>query len=186
MSPPLHDPSTAELPLGNITVRTTKLCSFGREHSHLSSDLECRLLWAARETMSGYKILTIIYKNRVYILGPEVFTAVTMKNAVLWDVTPWRSCVNRRFGEGYKNPRARNEREQVAAGGDTHLRNVGSHNVYTVSHLRRRHSSYFKTFVCYTKAVKRKCRRWRHLFSSSEYSGWMYCSFELDFTIWES
>jgi hypothetical protein len=27
----------------------------------------------------------------------EVFTAVTMKNAVLWDVTPCDSCKNRRF-----------------------------------------------------------------------------------------
>jgi hypothetical protein len=28
----------------------------------------------------------------------EVFTAVTMKNAVFWDVTPCSSCVNWRFG----------------------------------------------------------------------------------------
>jgi hypothetical protein len=28
----------------------------------------------------------------------NVFTAVTMKNAVFWDVSPCRSCVNRRFG----------------------------------------------------------------------------------------
>jgi hypothetical protein len=28
----------------------------------------------------------------------EVFTAVTIKNAVFWDVAPCRSCVNRRFG----------------------------------------------------------------------------------------
>jgi hypothetical protein len=27
----------------------------------------------------------------------EVFTAVTMKSAVFWDVAPCRSCVNRRF-----------------------------------------------------------------------------------------
>jgi hypothetical protein len=27
----------------------------------------------------------------------EVFTAVTMKNAVFWDVTPCGSCKNRRF-----------------------------------------------------------------------------------------
>jgi hypothetical protein len=31
----------------------------------------------------------------------EVFTAVTMKNAVFWDVVPCRSCVNRRFGGRY-------------------------------------------------------------------------------------
>jgi hypothetical protein len=28
----------------------------------------------------------------------EVFTAVTMKNAVFWDVAQCRSCVNGRFG----------------------------------------------------------------------------------------
>jgi hypothetical protein len=28
----------------------------------------------------------------------EVFTAVTMKNGVFWDVTPCGSCNNRRFG----------------------------------------------------------------------------------------
>jgi hypothetical protein len=28
----------------------------------------------------------------------EVFTAVTMKNAVFWDVAPYRYYVNRRFG----------------------------------------------------------------------------------------
>jgi hypothetical protein len=28
----------------------------------------------------------------------EVFTAVTMKNNVFWDVTPCGSCKNRRFG----------------------------------------------------------------------------------------
>jgi hypothetical protein len=28
----------------------------------------------------------------------EVFTAVTMKNAVFWDVPPCGSCKNRRFG----------------------------------------------------------------------------------------
>jgi hypothetical protein len=31
----------------------------------------------------------------------EVFTAVTMKNAVFWDVAPCRSCLNRRFGGTY-------------------------------------------------------------------------------------
>jgi hypothetical protein len=32
----------------------------------------------------------------------EVFKAVTMKNAVFWDVAPCRSCVNRRFGGTYR------------------------------------------------------------------------------------
>jgi hypothetical protein len=32
----------------------------------------------------------------------EVFTAVTMKSAVFWDLTPCRYCVNRRFGGTYR------------------------------------------------------------------------------------
>jgi hypothetical protein len=54
----------------------------------------------------------------------EVFTAVTMKNVVFWDVAPCISCVNRRL-----------------EGGDTFLRNVCSHRIYTAPRPRRRHSS---------------------------------------------
>jgi hypothetical protein len=37
-------------------------------------------------------------------VGSEVFTAVTMKNAVLWDVAPCRYCeMNRCFGESYRH-----------------------------------------------------------------------------------
>jgi hypothetical protein len=32
----------------------------------------------------------------------EAFTAVTMKNAVFWNVAPCCSCVNRRFGGTYR------------------------------------------------------------------------------------
>jgi hypothetical protein len=51
----------------------------------------------------------------------EAFTAVTMKKAVFWDVTPCRYFVNRRFGgtyslhlQGIRNPRAMNQRGQIA------------------------------------------------------------------------
>jgi hypothetical protein len=51
----------------------------------------------------------------------EVFTAVTIKNVVFWDVAPCRYFVNRRFGgtyllhlHGIRNPRAMNQCEQVA------------------------------------------------------------------------
>jgi hypothetical protein len=40
--------------------------------------------------------------NINYFVRFEVFTAVTMKNVVLWDVAPCRSCVNRRFGGMYR------------------------------------------------------------------------------------
>jgi hypothetical protein len=36
------------------------------------------------------------------LLRFEIFTAVTMKNAVFWDVAQCRSCVNRCFGETYR------------------------------------------------------------------------------------
>jgi hypothetical protein len=36
--------------------------------------------------------------NTVVDVAFEVFTAVTMENAVLWDVAPCISCVNGRFG----------------------------------------------------------------------------------------
>jgi hypothetical protein len=51
----------------------------------------------------------------------EVFTAMTMKNVVFWDVAACRYFVNRRFGgkyrlhlQGRRNPRTINQREQVA------------------------------------------------------------------------
>jgi hypothetical protein len=41
-----------------------------------------------------YVILAILN----FLVRFEVFTAVTMKNGVFWDVTPCGSCKNRRFG----------------------------------------------------------------------------------------
>jgi hypothetical protein len=60
-------------------------------------------------------------KHPVYVRF-EVFSAVTMKKAVFWDVAACR-CVNRRFGGTYRlhlqgrsngnRGKARNQREQV-------------------------------------------------------------------------
>jgi hypothetical protein len=50
--------------------------------------------------------------------------AVTMKNAVFWDVAPCISCVNRRFGGTY---RLHFHGKKVS---------VGSHKIYTASHLK--------------------------------------------------
>jgi hypothetical protein len=41
-------------------------------------------------------------KDKNWFARFEAFTAVTMKNAVFWDVAPCRSCVNRRFGGTYR------------------------------------------------------------------------------------
>jgi hypothetical protein len=49
-------------------------------------------------------------------VGFEVFTAVTMKNTVFWNVVPCRSWVNRRFGGMYHlHLQGRKIREQVVA-----------------------------------------------------------------------
>jgi hypothetical protein len=42
--------------------------------------------------------ITIVLVKLAFLLRSEVFTAVTMKNAVFWDVMPSGSCKNRRFG----------------------------------------------------------------------------------------
>jgi hypothetical protein len=59
--------------------------------------------------------------NTPRLVRSEVFTVVTMKNAVFWDVALCRYFVNRRFGgtyrphlQGIRNPQAMNQREQVA------------------------------------------------------------------------
>jgi hypothetical protein len=65
-----------------------------------------------------------------------VFTAVTIKNAVLWDVAPCKLSLQHLLSwflaRGFFYPED---------GGDTFLRNVGSHKIYMVPHPRRRHSS---------------------------------------------
>jgi hypothetical protein len=45
-----------------------------------------------------------VVENKFEIVKFEVFTAVTMKNTVFWDVAPCRYCVNRRFGGTYLLP----------------------------------------------------------------------------------
>jgi hypothetical protein len=77
----------------------------------------------------------------------EVFTAVTMKNAVFWDVAPCRSCVNRHLLTLV--PRSRiflpwKWRWYV-------LPKLRSHKIYTAPHPRRRYSvvcivSFFRAF----------------------------------------
>jgi hypothetical protein len=87
-----------------------------------------------------------------------------MKNAVFWDVALCRSCVNRRFGGTYRLhlptaatcsrwflPRGFFYPEN---GGDTFLRNVGSHNIYTAPHQGRRHSSYSQHVSTYKVMIR--------------------------------
>jgi hypothetical protein len=64
-----------------------------------------------------------IGKLHIFYVRFEVFTAVTMKNGVFWDVTPCSSCKNRRFGgpyrlfhQGHKNRWTRNLRRLLVTG----------------------------------------------------------------------
>jgi hypothetical protein len=43
-------------------------------------------------------VVTLVLSDRLQHVRFEVFTAVTMKNGVFWDVMPCDSCKNRRFG----------------------------------------------------------------------------------------
>jgi hypothetical protein len=65
----------------------------------------------------------------------EVFTAVTMKNAVFWDVAPCRS------GSSLA------DFSTLKFGGDIFLRSVGSHKIYTATYPRRQHSSNVEYFA---------------------------------------
>jgi hypothetical protein len=71
----------------------------------------------------------------VTILVSKRQTNFNMKNAVFWDLAPCRSCVNRHFGGTYRCshllrlvPRSRMLYPED--GGDTILRNMGSHKIY--------------------------------------------------------
>jgi hypothetical protein len=47
---------------------------------------------------NGGENITITVRTFYQNVRFEVFTAVTMKNGVFWDVTPCGSCKNQRFG----------------------------------------------------------------------------------------
>jgi hypothetical protein len=51
----------------------------------------CVQKWA--HSLNGFILLTVFTLVRF-----EVFTAVTMKNGVFWEVMPCGSCKSRRFG----------------------------------------------------------------------------------------
>jgi hypothetical protein len=71
----------------------------------------CSLAFARKTMMPTWQ-----QGRKVRIVRFEVFTAVAMKNAFFWDVTPCGCCKNWRVGgthciyhQGGKNPRARND-----------------------------------------------------------------------------
>jgi hypothetical protein len=68
----------------------------------MASSEVLRRVALVRNDVSEQLRASIIRVPRIDELGStlrfEVFTAVTMKNGVFWDVTPCGSCKNRRFG----------------------------------------------------------------------------------------
>jgi hypothetical protein len=68
------------------------MCVYESRLSHSPGSDQLYTIWWRIQIM---KLLIMHVKS-------EVFMAVTMKNAVFWDVTPCSSCVNRRFGGTYR------------------------------------------------------------------------------------
>jgi hypothetical protein len=65
-----------------------------------TSVIECllrKLFWVVLGGFCEFLNRTVTMHATVNIVKFEVSTAVTMKNAVFWDVTPCGSCKNRRF-----------------------------------------------------------------------------------------
>jgi hypothetical protein len=71
---------------------------------------------------------------------------VTVKKAVLWDVAA-TACSRLLLACGFFDPEF---------GGDTFLRNVGSHKIYTAPHPRRGHSSRKQMLVIAAKIASKK------------------------------
>jgi hypothetical protein len=80
------------------------------------------------ESLKMVAILIVAQRVRLLIRF-EVFTAVTRKNAVFWDVAA--ATCSRWYLTGFLYPED---------GGDTFLRNIGLHNIYTTPHPRRWYS----------------------------------------------
>jgi hypothetical protein len=61
---------------------------------------ECRLLGYKHPVRTSQEThyVSTTESSQLMLCKFEVFTAVTMKNAVFWDVTLFGSCKNRRFG----------------------------------------------------------------------------------------
>jgi hypothetical protein len=56
------------------------------------------ITYAVGVLMTGKAKGSVNYTTRYNSVRFEVFTTVTMKNGVFWDVTPCGSCKNRHFG----------------------------------------------------------------------------------------
>jgi hypothetical protein len=66
-------------------------------HSHRRENLKSYIALTGWALWRRGKMFPVKYEQNFYIKF-DVFTAVTTKNGVFWDVTPCGCCKNRRFG----------------------------------------------------------------------------------------
>jgi hypothetical protein len=83
--------------------------------------------------------VTNLRLNSILFVRSEVFTAMTMKNDVFWDVALQSAAICSRWF-------VTREFFYPEYGSKMFLRNAGSYKIYTVPHPRRRHSSFFFLF----------------------------------------
>jgi hypothetical protein len=84
------------------TSRHCKIAAADSVAQDTMSRVECPLIWtiwiAASPALSPEHAKRCRFKDIVPLAGFEVFTAVTMKNAVFWDVAPCGFIISWRFG----------------------------------------------------------------------------------------
>jgi hypothetical protein len=100
--------------------------------------------------------VTATEPSRLMLCKIEVFTVMTIKNAVFWDVTPRGSCKSRRFGGTYRFPH-RGEENQWARNSllfTLILEAIHSTETSILTRVTRRHiqeEGIFHTFMlCWT------------------------------------
>jgi hypothetical protein len=93
--------------LKDLTINAVPIISLSVEHIPVAHRCNGTVVYhVGTHVMSLPVERFVVLKMRFSIVQPdiyrfvifEVFTAVAMKNGVLWDVTPCGSCKNRRFG----------------------------------------------------------------------------------------
>jgi hypothetical protein len=138
-------PSSQPTPVGGNRCSTSCSLLGGQTSRWNSNKLEFRSLFMLCKLMfiKGRRQVQEMAINTNMKIIRNVQIRTHLKNAIFWDMAPCIYFVNRRFGgmyhlhlQGIRNPRAMNQREQVAGsslvdflcsedGSETFLRNVG-------------------------------------------------------------
>jgi hypothetical protein len=91
-----HDSSSPRSDIGIATVKA--LCWLGAVRWHKGR----RIMTCESHNFVAITTAEFNFVEFIQEVEFEAFTAVTMKNIVFWDLTPWRSCEDRCFGETYR------------------------------------------------------------------------------------